>query len=495
MREPFKRLTRPDEQGIYRWMDRRMIAAAVPFALLLLFLGTPVYAQGETFSDADAAAVFLGLVIILLAAKLSTVIERFGQPLVLGELIAGILLGNATLLGIHIFEPLATNPSLAFLSKLGVVILLFQVGLETHLKDMQRVGVRALLVACVGVAVPFLLGTWLVGPILLPGLSPNFYLFLGATLTATSVGITARVFKDLGKLQMPEAQIVLGAAVIDDVIGLVILAIVSAIVTAGSVSMETIGLITLKATLFFVGAILIGQMVAPWLGRLLARVHTGIGMKLTLAICFGLVTAYLAQQIGLSPIVGAFASGLVLEPVHFRDFVGPTVVSDVQDALRGADAQTTTGVLEVMNRHTDRHVSDLVEPIGILLVPIFFVLTGMGVKLSSFLDLPILFLALGLTIVAFVGKIVAGAAAGNVNKWLVGWGMVPRGEVGLIFAGMGMSMGVLSTEIFSALVIVIVLSTLLTPPILTVIVKRQTGAGAVTPQEPVLALANTPRTE
>ncbi len=474
-------------------MNKRYVATAIPFALLLLFLATPVHAQGETLSDSDAAAVFLGLVVVLLAAKLSSVVERFGQPLVLGELAAGVILGNVALFGIDAFEPLKSNLNLAFLAKLGVVILLFQVGLESRLQDMRRVGARALLVACVGVIVPFLLGTWLVGPLLLPGLSTNFYLFLGATLTATSVGITARVFKDLGKLQMPEAQIVLGAAVIDDVLGLIILAVVAAIVTAGTVSAETVIFITLKATLFLAGAIIIGQMLAPRLGRLFSRIHTGIGMKLTLALCFGLVTAYLAQQIGLSPIVGAFAAGLVLEPVHFRDFDCPSVVSEVRACMRGADADLSAYVLQVVEHHAERHVEQLVEPIAIFLVPVFFVLTGMGVKLDSFLNVPILLLALGLTVVAFLGKIVAGLAAGKVNKWIVGWGMVPRGEVGLIFAAMGQSMGVMSNEVFSALVIVIILSTLLTPPVLTVILRRQPPPEAAASKEPVLVLTKNPQ--
>ncbi len=471
---------------------KRPMAAAIPFAMLLLFLAKPVYAQGETLSDSEAASVFLGLVVILMAAKLSSVVERFGQPLVLGELLAGVILGNMALFGINIFEPLKTSLNLAFLAKLGVVILLFQVGLETHLEDMRRVGLRAFLVACVGVIVPFLTGTWLVGPVLLPGQSANFYLFLGATLTATSVGITARVFKDLGKLQMPEAQIVLGAAVIDDVLGLIILAVVSALVSAGTVSAETIAVIIVKAVLFLAGAIVIGRMLAPRAGRLLSRVHTGIGMKLTLAISFGLVTAYLAQQIGLSPIVGAFAAGLVLEPIHFRDFDVPSVVSDVRACLEGVDVQLQANLHQIVGEQAERHVEHLLEPIAILLVPVFFVLTGMGVKLDSFLNLPILLLALGLTVVAFAGKIIAGAIAGNVNKWIVGWGMVPRGEVGLIFAAMGRSMGVMSDEIFSALVIVIILSTLLTPPILSVILRRQPSAGTTVAKEPVRVLAQNP---
>lgn len=462
-------------------------------AMVVLFVfASPLYAAGEEVPHLDAATVFLGILIILLAAKLSSIVERFGQPLVLGELAVGVILGNLVLFGIDVFEPLKTNVILTFLSELGVVILLFQVGLETHLQDMRRVGARAFAVACVGVAVPFALGTWFAGPPLLPGQSFGFYLFLGATLAATSVGITARVFRDLGKLHTPEAQIVLGAAVIDDVLGLIILAVVSAIVTVGAVSAETVAWITFKAAAFLAVAILLGQLVVRPMNHLFSKIHTGTGMKFTLAIGFGLAMAYLAQQVGLSPIVGAFAAGLVLEPIHFSDFDSPKFVAHVRACLKDADPQTRTQVLEVIDEHAHRHVEDLVEPLGIFLVPIFFVLTGMGVKLSSFLDLPILLLALALTVVAFVGKIASGIVAGKVNKWIVGWGMIPRGEVGLIFAATGKTLGIMSDEIFSALVIVIILTTLLTPPFLTWLIKRQGMPPGVPKERPIAALSQHP---
>ena len=168
--------------------------------------------------EVSFGVIFLWMAIILLVARATLLIERWGQPPVLGELLAGVVLGNLTLLGIHWLEPMRDNHILEFLAELGVVILLFQVGLESNITEMRRVGMRALLVACVGVVVPFIAGTYWVGPWLLPGLSFNAYLFLGATLTATSVGITARVFQDLKMLRSAEAQIVLGAAVIDDVL-------------------------------------------------------------------------------------------------------------------------------------------------------------------------------------------------------------------------------------------------------------------------------------
>lgn len=418
---------------------------------------------------------FLWIAIILLAAKISSLIERIGQPAVLGELVIGVLLGNLTLVGITIFEPIKSDEIITFLAELGVVILLFQVGLETNISEMRKVGKSAFLVAIVGVVAPFVLGTYIVGPFLLPGRDFNVYLFLGATLAATSVGITARVFRDLGRLQDREAQIILGAAVIDDVLGLIILAVVSAIVTAGAVSMGGVSLIIVKAVAFLVGAVVIGQLLAPRLGKWFSRIHSGVGMKFTMAISIGLILAYVAEMIDLAPIVGAFAAGLILDPVHFRHFFDdPEIVTHIKHSMDHVnDENARTHLQGVMDNHANRHVEEIIEPVSMFLVPIFFVKTGMEVQLESLFNWQILLVAIGVTFAAIVGKLVSGLVAGKVRKSVVGWGMVPRGEVGLIFADRGSKLGVVTPEVFSVVVIMVIFSTLLPPPILAHLIKRQ----------------------
>ena len=433
------------------------------------------HSEGTTGGGHGASATtFLWIAVLLMAAKVASLVEKVGQPSVLGELVMGVLLGNLALVGISLFEPIKADPIIAFLSELGVVILLFQIGLESNIAKMRKVGVRALTVAVIGVVVPFILGTYIVGPMLMPGLSSHAYLFLGAALTATSVGITARVFKDMGKLQITEAQIILGAAVIDDVLGLIILAVISAMVSVGAVSFGIISLITAKAILFLVGSIVVGQLAAPRLMQFFSFISTGAGMKFTVAISFGLIFSYLASKIGLAPIVGAFAAGLVLDPVHFRFFAEASVIDDIKEATKESDEKTQSRVAVVLNHHTHKHVEDLLEPIALFLVPIFFVFTGMSVNLATLFDPKILLVALGVTVVAFLGKVVAGLGAGKgVNRNLVGWGMVPRGEVGLIFASIGRALGVVSESMFSVIVIMIIFTTLLTPPILAFVLKRQ----------------------
>jgi Kef-type K+ transport system membrane component KefB len=394
------------------------------------------------------APVLLALAVILAAAKFAGGLAvRVGQPAVLGELVAGVLLGNLELVGFDGLEALERNATIEGLAGLGVIILLFEVGLESTVRDMLKVGWPSLFVAILGVAVPFVLGWW-TGAILLPDRSVYVHVFLGATLTATSVGITARVLKDLGRSQSREARIILGAAVIDDVLGLVILAVVSGVIRAadagGSLSAAAMGLILLKALGFLFGALAIGLVVSPRLFRFASRLRVP-GVLLATALVFCFVLAYVASLIGLAAIVGAYAAGLILERVHYRGLV----------------------------EREEQELEHLVQPISNFLVPVFFVLMGMRVGLEPFARPEILGLAALLTVAAIAGKQACslGAVGGGLDRLTIGLGMIPRGEVGLIFASIGLGLSVdgepiVDDAIYSAVVIMVLITTMATPPAL-----------------------------
>lgn len=417
---------------------------------------------------------FLWIVIALLAARLGGFVERFGQPAVLGELFAGAILGNLALVQLPWFEGMKSNEFLHFMAELGVVILLFQVGLESNVNEMKKVGLRALLVAMIGVILPFALGRYIAGPFLMPGLSDNAYLFLGATLSATSVGITARVFKDFSILSSKESRIVLGAAVIDDVMGLVLLAIVSAIVQTGSISvlsvLQTIGL----SIALLAGGTILGGMIAKPLSKWLSTLNPGSGMKLAFALIVGFSFAYIAHLIGLAPIVGAFTAGLMLDSIHFVHFDEPHYVSEFKEAVTKADPEVKDRITTIAEEQNEKHIEHILEPIGQFLSPIFFVMTGLAVDFSVFMQPSTVLTALVLSIIAVIGKLASGMIAGKgVNKWIIGWGMVPRGEVGLIFASVGRALGVVDAAEFSVIVVVIMLTTFVTPPVLGYLLKKR----------------------
>jgi Kef-type K+ transport system membrane component KefB len=312
---------------------------------------------------------------------------------------------------------------------------------------MFKVGLPSLLVAVLGVITPFALG-WGVSAWLLPDRGPYVHAFLGATLTATSVGITARVLQDLGRSQSPEARVILGAAVIDDVLGLVILAVVSGLITSAdrgeSISYGAIGVTLGTAIAFLFTALALGVALSRRIFGLAARLRgSGVLLATALIFCFGL--AYLASVVGLAPIVGAYAAGLILEEAHFRPFVD-----------RG-----------------EQQIEHLLHPISAFLVPVFFVFMGMHVDLTALVRGDVLGLSALLTIAAIVGKQACslGAIGRKLDRLSIGIGMIPRGEVGLIFANIGLGLHVagqrvVDEAVFSAVVIMVIVTTIVTPPAL-----------------------------
>ncbi|MCZ6775818.1 MAG: cation:proton antiporter [Ignavibacteria bacterium] len=317
-------------------------------------------------------------------------------------------------------------------SNLGVILLLFMVGYETSVEEMLGVGAKALVVAIVGIIAPFLLGFG-VGSVLLPEASTPTLLFLGATLSATSVGITARVFRDLGRLQTREAKIILGAAVIDDILGLIILAIVVGIVATGEVQLGEVGRILLMAAAFLAIVIFWGEKIFHWIISKTGRFERR-SIKLLYPLMLAFLMAWVSSVIGLASIVGAFAAGLLLKEELFKH--------------DGEEKQT---------------VAEIIGPLEKLFAPVFFVLMGLQVNLQSFLQADALLLALAFIIAAILGKVICGYSIGGVDKLSIGIGMVPRGEVGLIFASIGKGLGVVSDAVFSAVVTMVIVTTFVAP--------------------------------
>jgi len=439
--------------------------------LILVALAAALQVGADGHSD-PIAPVLLALIAILTTAKVgSELFERLGQPGVLGELLGGVLLGNLGLLfvGWDYLGPLRAEPPVVAwavvvdnLARIGVLVLLFEVGLESTVAGMMKVGASAFLVATLGVVAPFILGfgvSWFfirelpasLAAVAPPGFSLTYvHLFVGAVLCATSVGISARVLKDLGKLQTKESQIILGAAVIDDVLGLIVLAIVSGVVTSAEqgkpLDLAALAGLIAIALVFLVGSLALGVWFVPRVMKQLSRLRTH-GVMLVSSLVFAFTLAYLANAAGLAPIVGAFAAGLVLEEVHFRSF---------RDEIT---------------------IEQLVHPISVVFVPIFFVTMGIQVRLETFADPSVLGIAAGLTAAAILGKQVCGFGVleKGLDRLTIGLGMIPRGEVGLIFAGIGRSLGVIDAGTFSAIVIMVVVTTLITPPLLKLRLARQRG--------------------
>ncbi len=396
---------------------------------MILAVPMSLAASGEA---GGVGPLLLTLVAVIAATKLLGVLaQRIGQPAVLGELIAGVLLGASAL---RLFAP--ADPVLHAMSELGVLILLFQIGLHTDLRALAKVGATALFAGTVGVILPFAGGfavaQWM-GIEMLPSI------VIGASLTATSIGISARVLSDLGQLKTPEGQVVIGAAVFDDVIGLIILSIVASMVAGAELTLGGIGVTTLGAVGFVVVAIALGSVAIPPLFQLVEKIRV-TGALGIIALGFALALAWLANRLGSAMIIGAFAAGLILHPTPQR-----------------------------------REIEESATQLGFFFVPIFFASVGASVEVAALLTREALVVGSLLIVVGVAGKVLAGFAPWwfRGNKLLVGVALVPRGEVGLIFAQLGLATGVLTNERFGAVMLMVVATTFLTPPLLGMIAARR----------------------
>ena len=411
--------------------------------------------------------VLLNLVVIYLASKLGgELCKRFDLPPVLGELVGGVVVGISAFHLIVFPESGATasdsvimtvlqkldNLSLeqaeaifatkseviSVLAELGVIILLFEIGLESDLRELGKVGYQAAIVAVIGVTVPFAAGT--VGLIALFGVPAIPAIFAGAALTATSIGITSKVLSELGQLKSREGQIIVGAAVIDDVLGIIVLAVVASLAKTGEVDVLNVIYLIISASVFLLGAILLGKFFNQTFVSIVDTLKTR-GQVVVPAFIFAFLMAFLANAIHLEAILGAFAAGLVL---------------DETDRRKELDQQ--------------------VIPIADILVPIFFVTVGARADLAVLnpavpANREGLIIAAFLMLVAIVGKVVTGwgvFGTGPINRLAIGVGMIPRGEVGLVFAGIGSASGVLSKPLEAAIIIMVILTTFIAPPFLRV---------------------------
>lgn len=394
---------------------------------------------------ADPFAGTLAMVALLwIAAKAGgEMAVRLKLPAVAGELGAGVLLA-ALVKTVPGFPNLAHSAEAGVLANLGVILLMFMVGLESTVPQMMKVGPASLRVAVIGVVLPMaagLLGAYFLLP---PGTSFTVDLFIGACLCATSIGVSAQVLREKGASESGEGRVVIGAAVIDDILGLLVLVTVSGLVaTSGhgaGLPWGSLGLTLGLALGFLLVALTLGRWVTPRLFRLATRLRSE-QLLLPLGLSFAFALAWLGNLAGLATIVGAYAAGLILEPAHVR-------------------------LLEERELHS---LEELVHPLVAIFAPLFFVLTGARVDPTALFHPSTLLFAGVLAALGLAGKYASGfAAGGGLRASVIGWGMVPRGEVGLIFVAVGGSLHLgenplLSPEVQAAIVGAILLTTIIGP--------------------------------
>lgn len=444
--------------------------SSLPFFNQVHLLATTNESEAESGS-LILAGVLLSLVIVYFASKLGgEICSRINLPPVLGELVGGVLVGvsafsllvfpeggctaNDSLIINFLQSTAGLTPEAApgvfaaqsevisLLSELGVIILLFEIGLESDLKELIRVGPQAAIVAVVGVVAPFATGT--AGLVYIFDVPVVPAIFAGAALTATSIGITAKVLAELGQLRSKEGQIIIGAAVLDDVLGIIVLAVVASLVKTGEIQITNVIYLIVSAGAFLIGAIVIGRFISPYFVGLVNEMKTR-GQVLLTALIFAFALSYIATAIQLEAILGAFAAGLVLAETEKR-----------------------------------KELEEQVVPLSDFFVPIFFVCVGAKTDVSV-LNPTVpsnregLIIATFLIVVAILGKVITGFTVfgqPDLNQLAIGVGMIPRGEVGLVFAGVGSASGALSEATEAAIIMMVIITTFVAPPLLRLVFKE-----------------------
>ena len=458
------------------WLDSASSPIASPVAVG--WLSVLAETSEAEIGPLVLAGVLLSLITVYLAAKIGgEICARLNLPSVLGELVGGVIVGVSALHLIVFPEGAAETGSMlmnlvgsttslepeallsvfrgesevvSVLAELGVIILLFEIGLESDLKELIRVGPQAAVVAVIGVVVPFALGT--AGLIALFNIGTVPAVFAGAALTATSIGITAKVLAELQKLSSKEGQVIIGAAVLDDVLGIIVLAVVASLAKTGEIEILNVVYLIAGAAIFLVGAIFLGRLLSPLFVGLVDQLQTR-GQVIISSLVFTFLLSYIAATIQLEAILGAFAAGLILAETSKR-----------------------------------KELEEQIAPISDMLVPVFFVTVGARTDISVLNPLEPtnregLIIASFLVVVAILGKVVTGFAVfgqPGINRLAIGVGMIPRGEVGLVFAGVGSASGVLSESLEAAIIVMVILTTFLAPPLLRVVFK---DSDAVPPDE------------
>lgn len=383
------------------------------------------------------AEILLTLFAIFVAAQVGAEIaQRLKLPGVVGEIVAGCVIGPSALGWISV-EQIQSGTPLDVLAEIGVVLLLFSVGLETRLEDLKKVGRSAFLVGLLGVVVPFVCGAlWAHGS----GFEWMKSLFVAAAFVATSAGITARVLQELGVITRIESRVILGAAVIDDILAMLLLGVVTSLQGGGGINIGSLLLVLAQAIGFVAVIGWVGTRVmrrrAHWLDR---PINPLSPLTIALAICLGL--AFLSTEFGLAAIIGAFLAGMIASEMHQRE-----------------------------------ELEHQMQPLLALLTPFFFVITGAKIDLGVFSNAEALWMLLIVTVIAVISKFVGGflgaLSLGRNGATIVGVGMVPRGEVGVVIASLGLAAGVFTNQTYAVIVAMSLLTSIITPPLLAVLLKR-----------------------
>ena len=440
--------------------------------LLSLILIGSSYALATHDMHDFTPAIYLWLALSIFVSRSLAIVKKIGLPLVTSEILAGVILGNLHYLGIVTFVGMENNEIIQFLAQIGAMILMFEIGLETQLEDIATKLGSGIKIALYGTILTFA-GGYLISQYMYPTATSRSWILIGLICAATATGISGKVFKDLKILNSAEVQTVLSASLIDEVISILCFAVLSGLMITGIFSVNELVLASVKTALFFLISVGVGSRLTPHLTKLSIKIHAGISMKIGILFMICTFYTWLASQLGLAPVIGAFIAGIIIKPKDFQNFSQAKFLRDFKHiAQKTHDEAARLQIIKTVNTYQLKSLDELIKPLSNIFVPIFFTYIGLIFKIQDLFNLSILSFAALIIGVSLCGRIISGFAdSKRLNMLVIGLGMTPIGEAGLIFAITGQQLGLLSDDMLSAIIMALVIITILTPLLLKFAIK------------------------
>lgn len=418
--------------------------------------------------------IYLWLVIFIFLSRSLSFVKKIGLPLAVSEILTGVILGQLHLLGINLFTPAENNTIIKFLAELGAIVLMFEIGLESKFSDLRKNFKRGINLAIIGSILTFA-GGFAVSWLLIANSSLRLHLLIGLICAATATGISAKTFKEMNILHTKEVKIVLVSSILDELISIICFGVMSIMLINTTIDLFSIFKSLFHALVFFIFAAIFGRWVVPLITAWSTKIHAGINMKLgvLLTICF--LFSWLAHILGLAFVVGSFVAGLILDEVYFKTFSRSNFLIQLRSLTKQvADDKLQTQLNNVINIQESKTIQELLKPISHLFVPIFFIYIGIILNISTLFDYKTLLITIGLLGISFFGRIVSGFAIRDdkINHLILGLGMTPIGEAGLIFAVLGKILGVIDEQVLSAIIATLVIASIMTPLLIKFAIKK-----------------------
>lgn len=448
----------------------------VLFFALLFFAKLSLAATVQLAQTKYDPIIYLWLVIFIFLSRGLSIVKKIGLPLVVGEILAGVILSELHMFGINLFHDAANNVMVQFLAEIGSIFLMFEIGIASKFSDLKKNMKLGFKLAIFGSMLTFS-GGFFIAKYLIPGSSLKLNLLVGIICAATATGISAKTFKDMGILRTREVKIVLVASILDELVSIFCFAIISAMLLETSRSLTNISLSILQVCCFFIFTVIFGQLITPLLTHWSTKIHAGLNMKVgvLLIICF--LFSWIAYELGLAFVVGAFVAGLILDQVYFKSFSKSTFFLQLRHiSSKIGDRDLRNQLNNVILTQEDRNLEEMLKPLSHFFVPVFFIYIGLQLNMENLFQTETLIATFTILAVSFIGRIISGyLVKGNgikLNRLILGLGMTPIGEAGLIFAVFGKELGIVNNTVMSAVVSTLVIASIVTPIFIKLSIKR-----------------------